>query len=127
MRARANRKLEALAEAIASGNGYFDPDSPLYSARNPGGLRPVSLAHERDEFGNRVFASLLDGWQALLYDLDVKLSGKSPRVMPTDPLFALALAYDRHRKVAGNWVKFLRRALNDHTLTVDTALKFFKE
>lgn len=126
MRIRAKRKLEALAEAIAAVSGYFDPTSPLYAARNPGGLIAVSMAHEKDANGHRVFASLLDGWQALLYDLDVKLTGKSKVALkPTDTLSRLAVSFGKAPKVAASWSKFLRKALHDNSVSPDTTLEFF--
>ena len=128
MRARTNRRIEALAEAIVAFSGYLDPTSALYAARNPGGLLASSLAHQRDAFGNRIFSSLLDGWQALLYDLDVKLSGSSKTCLkPTDNLCRLADTFGKPARFASHWAKFVRKALNDSTVSPDTTLEFFKK
>lgn len=117
------QRLEVLAEAIAHVSGYTDPRHPLYIARNPGGLRPTSEKHARDEFGNRVFRSMLDGMQALLFDLDIKVNG---RLSEGSTLRDLAVAY--HQELAAKtWARFLKAALRDDTIGPHTALKDFLE
>lgn len=116
------QRLEVLAEAIAHVSGYA-PGKPLYYARNPGGLKPTSEKHARDEFGNRVFRSMLDGMQALLFDLDIKVNG---RLSEGSTLRDLAVAY--HQELAAKtWARFLKAALRDDTIGPHTALKDFLE
>jgi|SRR5579859_2375339 len=116
------QRLEALAEAIAHVSGYA-PGSPLYAARNPGGLRPTSEKHARDEHGNRVFRSVLDGMQALLFDLDIKVNG---RLSPDSTLLDLAIAY--HQQAAAKaWARFLKAAVHDDSINPNTVLKQFLE
>lgn len=118
-----NRKrLELLAEAIAHVSGY-QPGSPLYEARNPGGLRAISEKHARDVHGNRIFKSVLDGWQALIFDVDIKVNG---RLSEGSTLADLALAY--HRQTAAKaWARFLKAAVQDDTISPNTVLKQFLE
>src|SRR5580765_5490370 len=112
---RHDRRLEALAEAITKYSGYLNPQSPLYYARNPGGLKgyPVK-GHKVDEFGNRIFPSLFNGLEALLYDLEFKIIGKGySNLKPKDTLIQLAEAYEQPYSAAQSWTKFLRHALRD--------------
>jgi hypothetical protein len=112
------QRLEMLAEAIAHVSGYA-PGNPLYAARNPLGLRPSSEKHARDEHGNRVFRSVLDGWQAAIFDLDIKING---RLSPDSTLLDLAMAY--HQKMAAKtWARFLKQALADDSISPNTVLK----
>jgi len=120
------RKLEAIAEAIAATSGYHIPDNPLHAARNPGGLPAVSASHQRDAENRRVFTSVLDGMQALLFDIEVKLSGKSrARLQPTNTLADFAAAFGQPTTAAQAWAKFIRRALHDDAITAKTALSYF--
>lgn len=115
------QRLEALAEAIAHVSGYTNPANPLYAARNPGGLRPTSEKHLRDEHGNRVFRSMLDGYQSLLFDLDIKVKG---RLSSDSTLLDLAIAY--HQQAAAKaWARFLKSALHDDSINPNTPLKDF--
>lgn len=120
------RKLEALAEAIAHTSGYYIPDNPLHDARNPGGLRAVFAAHKRDEAGYRVFRSFLDGMQALLFDIQTKLVGKSrAKLTPNNTLADFAIAFGQPAAAAQTWSKFLRRALHDATISHKTTIEYF--
>lgn len=117
------QRLEALAEAIAHVSGYGNPAHPLYVARNPGGLRPTSEKHARDEHGNRVFRSMLDGMQALLFDLNIKVKG---RLSADSTLLDLAIAYHQ-QSAAKAWARFLKAALHDENINPSTPLKSFLE
>jgi hypothetical protein len=120
------KKLEMMAEAIIKYSNYHNPDSAVYQARNPGGLRAFSPQHPRDEQGNRVFRSVLDGMQALLYDVELKITGRSKaRLTPQNTLVDLATAYGQNPGAAQAWVKFLRRALADESITHKTQLSYF--
>ena len=122
------RKIEILAESIIRYSGYSEPDSALYAARNPGALKATSMRHLKNEHGHRVFSSFIDGVQALLFDLDLKLSGKSwANLSHTSTLEDLALAYSLPFTVADAWSKFLKKALGDSTINRRTPLSFFME
>jgi hypothetical protein len=68
--------LEALADAIMNAEGWR-PNSVSNRNRNPGNLRSSYLQTGVDPNNYAVFHSLLDGYTALLYDLQVKCSGHS--------------------------------------------------
>jgi hypothetical protein len=116
--------FEALADAITHFTGYNDPASPLWVARNPFGLRPTKPEHPFDEFGNRIFRSVLDGLQSAHFDLHVKLTG---RLSPEATLTDLATAYGRKPTEAAAWAKWLRSALKDPTISARTEIRRFIE
>lgn len=116
--------IEAIAEAIAHYSGYMEPSSPLYKARNPLGLRPLKPEHPFDELGNRIFRSMLDGYQAALFDLEVKLGG---RLSPDSTLSDLATSYGRKPTEAVAWSRYLRAALEDQSITQHTQIRRFIE
>ena len=123
-----NRKLEALAEAVARYTGYHDPASAIHAARNPGALKAYLPEQPQDAGGHRVFASVLDGYQALLSDLQKKVTGRSrSRLSPQDSLIALADARSESPVIARQWSSFLRAALKDEKVTQNTQLTYFTE
>lgn len=123
-----SRKLEALAEALIKYSGYLEPSSELHAARNPGGLKATSMRHAKNEHGQRIFNSYIDGVQALLFDLQTKLTGNSwAELKPESTLVDLATAYSLPTTTAAAWSRFLRAALHDQEITSDTPLKFFTD
>lgn len=120
-------RIEALAEAIMAYSGYR-PGSALWLARNPGGLKAYSPLHKKDEHGNRVFASLLDGMQALVFDVALKVSGKSKnKLTPKHTLADLAASYGKSPFEGDSWAKFLRKALDKADINRKTPLSYFLE
>lgn len=122
---RRNR-LEALAEAVASVSGYSIPGSPLYTTRNPGGLK--AYGKTTDEHGNRVFGSIVDGLQALIFDTALKLEGRSrAALLPTNTLQDFAVSHGQPALAAEAYSKFLRRALHNNEINKNLTLSFFLE
>jgi hypothetical protein len=120
------RTIEAVAEAIAQTSGYNIPDSPVHAARNPGALPAFSPTHVRDTNGYRIFSSVLDGLQALMYDVELKMTGKArSKLQPTNTLADFAVAFGQPATAAQAWSKFLRRALCDPSITHKTPLQHF--
>jgi hypothetical protein len=120
------RKLEALAEAIIHYSGYLEPGSPLNDARNPGGLKAMGLTQSRDDKGNRTFRSMIDGIQALFYDVDLKINGRSrAQLKPDNTLMDLSNAYNLPITTATAWARHLKKALHDETLNARTSLSYF--
>lgn len=120
------RKIEILADAIVAYSGYGEPGSPLYEARNPGGLKAIGIIQARDEKGNRTFRSVIDGYQALYYDLELKVTGKSrAQLKQEDTLVDLAGSYNLPATTAVVWSKWLKRALSDDTISSRTPLQYF--
>ena len=83
--------LEALADAFMHHEGWF-PGSRSNRNRNPGNLRPWKDGQPKDAGGYRVFPSLVDGYQALLDDLEAKIHG-SHGLTPTSTLLDLLNVY----------------------------------
>lgn len=122
------RKREALAEAIIHYSGYNDPGSTLHDARNPGGLKAMGLIQARDEKGNRTFQSVIDGIQALFYDVELKVSGKSrAQLKPESTLIDLSASYNLPITTATAWARFLRKAIHDESISATTPLSYFLE
>lgn len=113
-------RLEALADALAFYHKTHDPKSQAYKLRNPGLLPATLMKHLRDDQGKRQFSSYLDGYQALLFDLKIKCSGRSAVRHRLDTLSDLV-----QNKAAGKYLAgFLTHALNE-TITADTLLSHF--
>jgi hypothetical protein len=86
-------RLEAVADAIMAFEGWH-VGSRSYRNRNPGNLRPTSLADARDEEGYRVFPSLVTGYIALIADLQAKFTGRSRAALgPTATLADMMNVY----------------------------------
>lgn len=120
-------KLEVLADAISYNNKSHEPESPAYQNRNPGNLLAFSFKHPRDEAGRRIFSSLLDGYQALLYDLRLKCSGKSRAHLPeSSALSDLMKSYGHEDHTARYIAKRIRKVLNAD-VSEQTPLSFFLE
>lgn len=114
------QRLEPLLDALMHFSGFLEPGSALNKARNPLGLRPLKPEQPRDENGYRVFRSILDGMQAALFDLDIKIHG---RLSPDSTLTDLATAYGRKATEAQAWARFLRKSLADETISHHTAIQ----
>jgi hypothetical protein len=120
------KRIETLADAIVAYSGYNEPGSDLYLARNPGGLKAIGIIQARDEKGNRTFRSVIDGYQALYYDLELKVTGKSrAKLKPEDTLVDLAGSYNLPATVAVVWSKWLKKAAKDDTISSRTPLSYF--
>jgi hypothetical protein len=123
------RKLEALADSIASLNDYMNPAADAYQLRNPGLLRAFTLRHAADELGRRLFPSFVDGYQALVHDLQVKCSGQSrAKIRNTAGLVDLLVKGFSQPLSAEEYVLcFLQSAMPKFTITAHTPLTFFLE
>jgi hypothetical protein len=118
-------RIEALALALAHANNWMEPDSLAFSLMNPGLLKAFKLSQTMDANQHRVFESVLNGFQALLYDLETKCSGRSrSKLKPTSAITDLLAVYSQSNP--GAVLKFLRKALNV-SITDKTPLSFFLE
>jgi hypothetical protein len=118
-------KLEALLDAIASTNGSYRPGSPAYIARNP--LMVLEFTSGKCTNKMRRFSSFLNGYQAGLYDLQIKCSGKSRAKLEELNLKNLMRAYSMPDQSVIYVVRFLRKALKDDGVKESTPLSFFVE
>lgn len=124
-------RLEALHDAIASLRGWNSPESEAYQLRNPLLIQSFSRPgkNEIDAKGRRIFSSSLAGLRAGIYDIELKISGKSRAgLRAEDNLSNLLRVYGLPEKLAHQQVvKFLKRALKDDSLTTETPLAYFRE
>lgn len=125
-------KTEVLLDAISKLNGASaDPESDAYKLRNPLLIKSFARPgkHETDSQGRRIFSSFLNGYKAGLFDLELKISGKSrARVTVESTLEQLLACYEIRTKMAiEHVVSFVRRALNDQSISASTPISFFAE
>ena len=119
-------RLEALACAIASHNDWLEPDSIAFKLRNPGMLKAFKLTQPMDAEQNRIFESMVDGFQALLFDLRTKCSGRSrSKLKQESTITDLMAVYGHGFSVAATVALYLRKALGDPEITDKTPLSFF--
>lgn len=119
------KPFDTLIDAIVHYSGYRVPGSAVYKARNPGALKAFSPAAPRDERGNRVFKTEIDGLQALKFDVRLKISGKAKAKCAN--LNELAAAYGQPATQAKAWAGFIRQALDDDSINGKTPLTVFME
>jgi hypothetical protein len=124
-------KLEHLVNAIARLNGLLDPEAVCYKLKNPLMLRSYALPgkHETDESGVRVFQSVLNGYKAAMFDIELKASGKSrANAGPNCTLEHFLRCYDIKTSAAvDNIVSFLRRAMHTQEISKNTLMSYFLE
>lgn len=124
-------KLEALLDAIAAMKQFHNPESIAYQLKNP--LLILSFArpgkHEVDMEGRRVFHTLLAGYKSTLFDLEMKVSGKSRSgLRDGDTLANICGVFGlKERLGVEQVVKFLRKALKDPEISRDTPIAYFRE
>lgn len=122
-------KIEALVDAIGKANGMHNPESETYKLRNPLLIKSFARPgkHETDEKGRRIFSSLLSGYKAGLFDIELKITGKSRAGLQATDTLANLLAVYGIKEPGGisNIVSFLRRALSDQEISAATSLSYF--
>lgn len=122
-------RVEALVDAIGKIKGVGDPSSDAYKLRNPLLIKSFAKPgkHETDAEGRRVFSSWLSGYKAAGFDAELKLSGNSRAgLKPTDTLTNILGVYNI-KELGGikAVVLFLRKALEDESISKDTNLSYF--
>lgn len=124
-------KIEVLLDAIGKLHGSFNPESECYAIRNPLMMRSWAKPgrHLITDSGVRIFPSILAGMKAGIFDLELKISGKSRAgLKSTDALVNLLGCYGLKEKQAiDSVVSWLRRALKDQSISSKTPLSFFVE
>ena len=120
-------RIEALADAIAALNDASNPESEAYRLRNPGLLKSYTLRHPADEGGRRIFPSLINGYGALLYDLEAKCSGRSrSKLKATSSIRDLLVrGFSQPASSADLVLCFLQKALPDDHIGDETQIGFF--
>jgi hypothetical protein len=122
-------RVEAIVDALGKVNGIGTPTSDAYVLRNPLLIRSFVRPgkHEIDDHGRRVFSSFFSGYKAALFDVSLKIEGKSRAgLKPTDTLTNLLRVYGVKELGGVNTVVvFLRHALKDPDISKDTSLAYF--
>jgi len=122
-------KLEHLVNAIARLNGMLDPESVCYRLRNPLMLRSYAMPgkHEIDPSGARIFGSVLNGYKAAMFDIELKAKGQSrANAGPESTLEQFLRCYDIKTTAAvDNIVSFIRRALQTQEVSRNTPMSYF--
>ena len=126
------RRTEALVDALVNLMGSAStPDGVLHQIKNPIGLMSFSRPgrQELDETGRRVFSSWLAGYKAATFDIDLKCSGKSRAGLKSDDKLSNLLGVFKVSEKLGQTqiVRYLRRALKDENISLNTPLSFFVE
>ena len=123
--------LEAIVDAIMTLHGYHKPDSECYRLRNPLMLKSFSRAgkHEVNEDGVRIFSRFLDAYHAAIFDIGCKVLGRSNSgIKKTDLLRNLLGVYGINQdKDQTQIVSFLRKALQNPDISLQTPLSYFAE
>jgi hypothetical protein len=118
-------------DAIGHFNGVSDPLCESYQIKNPLMMKSFGRPgkHEIDEQGRRVFDSIVSGYRACLFDIALKIQGKSRAgLKPESTLENLLGTYGIHGAAATEGVvKYLRKAMNDTALSRQTPLSYFLE
>ena len=124
-------KLEALLDSISAIKGWNNPDSEAYQLRNPLMVKSFSKPgkNEITEDGHRIFSTQLAGVRAGLFDLDLKIRGKSRAGIKADDLLENVLRVYGIIELGGQQavMKFLKRALKTQDIKTTTPLKWFTE
>ena len=124
-------RIEALFDALASLKGWNNPDSQAYQLRNPLMVKSFSKPgkNEITAEGYRIFSTQLAGVRAGLFDLDLKIRGKSRAGIKADDLLENVLRVYGIIELGGQQavMKFLKRALKTQDIKTTTPLKWFTE
>jgi hypothetical protein len=124
-------RIEALFDSIAALRGWNNPDSVCYQLRNPLMVKSFSKPgkNEITEDGYRVFSTQLAGIRAGLFDLALKVTGKSRAGVKADDLLENVLRVYGITELGGQQavVKYLKRALKTQDIKTTTPLKWFTE
>lgn len=123
--------VESLVDAVSSVHGMQHPGSLAYQLRSPLLIKSFAKPgkHIVDADGRRIFPSLLSGYKAAVFDMDLKVRGQSRAgLKPTDGLRNLLGVYGiKDLPDVDKVVTFLRYALGDMTIHRDTPLSYFIE
>jgi hypothetical protein len=125
-------RVEAIVDAIAHLKGFStNPDGDLYQIRSPLGMPNFSRPgkNEIDDQGRRVFSSALAGYRAATHDVQLKCKGESRAGLKTeDNLENLLRVYGIKESLGMTQVvRYLRRALKNQEVSLDTPLAWFME
>ena len=116
------KRIEAVADAIASLNEYSDPTSKSYRLRNPGMLRAKTLEHlgSANDDCYRIFSCHQAGYKAL-----TDLLRKHFERNKGNTLLSLLSEHGHGNQFSARTaVEFIRRSV-EQNVSEETPLKFF--
>lgn len=113
------RRLEALCDAIAYANHYYEPESEAYEIRNPGML-DGDAKNPRTPAGKRIYSCHRAGYASLL-DVAQKRCETTPDL---DLMAFLEQLNIRMKNQQEQTLDFMARCANS-TLTLKTPLQWF--
>jgi hypothetical protein len=123
------KKLESMFDAIAQLKGWHNPDAYAYQIKNPLMVKSFTQLgrHEIDDEGNRIFKTQLAGIKAGLFDLEMKVSGRSRAGLKDGDKISNLLRVYGISELLGqqNVLKYYRRAIKDSSVTLDAPLTHF--
>jgi hypothetical protein len=124
-------KIEAIVDSLSFVHSAHHADSLAYRLRNPILLKAFGRPgkNDVDENGYRIYSSFLSGYQSALFDLLIKLSGTSNSgIKKTDLLRNLLGVYGINQdKDLTQVVSFLKKALQNPDISLQTPLSYFAE
>lgn len=122
-------RFEMLALALGKMNGSFDdPESRAFKLRNPLLLKTYRPEKKFDSENYRIFTSVMGGFKAGIADLQAKCSGKNHRLTSENTLKDLLAIFGfANEATARKIVLFLRRALQDESVSLNTLVGWFQE
>jgi hypothetical protein len=122
-------RFEALVLALGKMNGSWDdPESRSFKLCNPLLLKTYRPEKKCDSEHYRIFSSAMGGFKAGIADLQAKCSGKNNRLSSENTLKDLLVVYGfSHESTARKIILFLRRALQDESISPNTPIKCFLE
>jgi hypothetical protein len=122
-------RYEGLVLALGKMNGCFDdPESHAFKLRNPLLLKTYRPEKKCDSDHYRIFSSVMGGFKAGIADMVAKCSGKNNRLSAENVLKDLLSIYGFNHEVSTRKiVLFLRRALDDEEISLNTKLTYFQE
>ena len=122
-------RFEILALSISKMNGAWDdPESRAFKLRNPLLLKTYRPEKKFDSENYRIFTSLMGGFKAGIADLQAKCSGKNNRLNSENVLRDLLAVYGfANEATARKITLFLRRALLDESVSLNTPISWFLE
>jgi hypothetical protein len=124
-------KIESLVDALSFVNMAYKADSLAYRLRNPALLRSFGRPgkNEIDENGYRIYPTFRAGYQSAVFDAVIKISGRSNSgINKTDLLRNLLGVYGINQdKDQTQVVSFLRKALQNPDISLQTPLSYFAE
>jgi len=122
-------RIEALVLAIGKMNGFFDdPESKAFKLCNPLLLKTYRPEKKVDSENYRVFSSVMGGFKAGIADIQAKSSGKNNRLNANNILKDILAVFGfTNEQTQKKIVLFLRRALQDESISTNTPLSWFLE